>query len=131
LGTGFCFARHTSTASIISSVKPMTFFTGCVPGRQTFRICLIDFDAFRIYQINEPGGSWNFRALALTPTMDPDHMAKAENHYTTNEILELFRIQCERTESINNLLRLRNALRAEVEGRIDQVLCVRMGFHDV
>jgi len=63
--------------------------------------------------------------------MDPDHMAKAENHYTTNEILELVRIQCERTESINNLLRLRNVLRAEVEGRIDQVLCVRMGFHDV
>jgi hypothetical protein len=43
-------------------------------------------------------------------------MAKAKNHYTTNELLELVRFQCERTESINNLLRLRNALRAEGGG---------------
>jgi hypothetical protein len=58
-------------------------------------------------------------------------MAEAAKSYTTNEILELVRIQCARTESINNLLRLRNALRTYVDGRIDQVLCVRMGFHDV
>ena len=58
-------------------------------------------------------------------------MAEAAKSYTTSEILELVRVQCARTESINNLLRLRNALRAKVERRIDQVLCVRMGFHDV
>jgi hypothetical protein len=34
-GTGNCLARQTSTASLISSVKPMTFFMGCVSGRPT------------------------------------------------------------------------------------------------
>ena len=32
-GTGFFFARHLSTAAIISSLKPMIFLTGCVSGR--------------------------------------------------------------------------------------------------
>jgi hypothetical protein len=60
--TGFCFARHLSTAAIISSLKPMIFLTGCVSGRPTI--------SHKHIQNNWRGGDRPIRGLGFQLT-DP------------------------------------------------------------